>query len=223
MAEVDFASEVADRSADGSDGSVYIKVFVVSGGGDYLNPDNPIHIDNAAGVSQEAINRGLRPKGVARLRDAKVVDHDRRSGQDTIELSYGVECVPAWADDHNEATVTPSDIVEATKPNDVQTANADVHADDVPATKVLDEAEKTIAEATPPKVEQPVSTALPTAEPSEPEAAPAEKPAPVAEKPAETPVKTESAPAKAEVKDEPKTDVKAEPAPAQDEPKAEAK
>lgn len=102
----DDAAAVAARSVDGSDGTTWLKTFLVRGAG-FDKPDHPIHAANAVGVAQEALNRGLHPRGVAELRSAEVVDHDRR-GVPSVALTYAVACVPAVGDETPAETVTPA-------------------------------------------------------------------------------------------------------------------
>jgi hypothetical protein len=98
--------EVASRSADGSDGMAFRKVFVMAGP-EQIPSDHPCHEDNAVRVLEEALQRGLHPKGEARLVGTEVVDRDRK-GTVSTACTYEVEVVPAVIDTEAHKTVTPS-------------------------------------------------------------------------------------------------------------------
>ncbi len=97
----DDETEVAHRSADGSDGMHYHKTFVVLG---QFGPEHPIHQDNKVRVQEEAIQRGLHPKGEATL----VKTHEVPEVRDQVssELTYSVEVVPADVDPDAALTVS---------------------------------------------------------------------------------------------------------------------
>jgi hypothetical protein len=98
--------EVDERSADGAEGTRHVKEFVVHGrnwsGEEYQ------HEANKAAVHNEAIQRGLHPRGEASFDGAE--DHDDGI---SIVLTYSVETVPSSIDDHAEDTTTPRDVIEA--------------------------------------------------------------------------------------------------------------
>jgi hypothetical protein len=78
-----------------------------------------MHAMNANGVVQEAIQRGLHPKGDVYLVNHNVIE-DRRSV--STELTYAVDVTPASIDHEPETTVTPSDLNEAKADEDGDTA-----------------------------------------------------------------------------------------------------
>lgn len=94
-------AEVAKRSADGSDGTRHVKEFVVFG--DALSDeDGPDHDPNKIGVLQEAIQRGLHPRGDVSYDGAETLD----DGVSRL-LRYSVEVVPAAMDSEPGKTTTP--------------------------------------------------------------------------------------------------------------------
>lgn len=98
-------AEVGQRSADGSDGARFVKEFVVlasqwGGSGDE-------HAANKAGVANEAIQRGLHPRG-----DIVFDGSEEQPDGLSLTLTYSVETVPASVDTHPENTTTPRDVIE---------------------------------------------------------------------------------------------------------------
>jgi hypothetical protein len=97
--------EVDERSADGSDGMRFVKKFVVLarqwGGSD------DEHTANKAGVVNEAIQRGLHPRGNVSFDGAE----DQPDGV-SLTLTYSVETVPASVDHSSEDTTTPRKVIE---------------------------------------------------------------------------------------------------------------
>lgn len=100
--------EVAARSgpdfpADGK----FRKVFVLSGR-DYeanqLNDD--MHRANEVATLQEALNKGVHPKGEARL-ESEESTHDG-----SVRLTYAVDGVPAHADEAPSETHTPAKAID---------------------------------------------------------------------------------------------------------------
>jgi hypothetical protein len=92
---------VASRSADGSDGTRHVKEFVVLGG-QFGDTDGPEHEPNKLATLQEAIQRGLHPRGDVRFDGAELTaDGVSRS------LHYSVEVVPSVTDSEPEQTATP--------------------------------------------------------------------------------------------------------------------
>ena len=106
-------NEVALRSPDGpgEDDNSFRKVFVCQGEG-FDRDDHPSHNANKAHVLEEAIQRGLHPKGEPELTDAFVQSTNRR-GVSTWEVVYEVEVVPASVDDAPPSdTVSPRAFIE---------------------------------------------------------------------------------------------------------------
>jgi hypothetical protein len=98
--------EVARRSADGSDGTRHVKEFVVFG--DALpDEDGPAHEPNKVGVLQEAIQRGLHPRGDVSFDGAETLG----DGVSRL-LRYSVGVVPAAVDSEPQETTTPRDKIE---------------------------------------------------------------------------------------------------------------
>lgn len=94
-------AEVAKRSADGSDGTRHVKEFVLLG--DALpEEDGPDHDPNKVGVLQEAIQRGLHPRGDVSFDGVE----DQPDGVSRL-FRYSVEVVPAAVDSEPEQTTTP--------------------------------------------------------------------------------------------------------------------
>ena len=102
----DVEGEVISRSADGSTGSTFRKTFVVAGPAE-VKAGHPCHEDNAVRTLEEAVQRGLHPRGKATLAGTEVVDRDRR-GVVSTACTYEVEVVPAVVDTEAHKTVTPS-------------------------------------------------------------------------------------------------------------------
>jgi hypothetical protein len=103
----DVQGEIEQRSPDGADEGRFVKTFVVDS---EVSDDSAMHAMNANGVVQEAIQRGLHPKGDVFLVDRNVIRHERSV---STELTYAVEVTPASIDHEPETTVTPSDLNEA--------------------------------------------------------------------------------------------------------------
>lgn len=105
------AEEVEQRSADGSEGTRHVKVFVTEPGAE----QNPaMHEANKAAVLQEAIQRGLHPRGEARLDGAEIKTSE--SGRRTFQhafLTYSVEVIPASVDTKSTETTTPRDQIKS--------------------------------------------------------------------------------------------------------------
>jgi hypothetical protein len=105
--------EVASRSADGSDGMTFRKVFVMAGPAE-IPSDHPCHEANAVRVLEEALQRGLHPKGEASLVGTEVVDETRR-GPVSTACTYEVAVEPAVTDREAHTTVAPSSGVREKK------------------------------------------------------------------------------------------------------------
>ena len=97
--------EVDQRTADGSEGTRFVKEFVVLAR--QWGDSESEHTANFAGVANEAIQRGLHPRGDVRFDGAQA--HD--DGESTV-LTYSVETVPASVDHTPEDTTTPRDIID---------------------------------------------------------------------------------------------------------------
>ena len=97
--------EVDKRTADGSDGMRFVKEFVVLAarwlGHDYQ------HEANRAGVVNEAIQRGLHPRG-----DVAFDGQEQHPDGLSLVLTYSVETVPASVDHNPADTTTPRDVTE---------------------------------------------------------------------------------------------------------------
>lgn len=104
--------EVAHRSADGSDGMTFRKTFVMAGPAE-IGSNHPQHEANYGRVLEEALQRGLHPKGKARLAGTEVVDRDRK-GVVSTACTYEVTVEPAITDREAHTTVTPSSDVRVT-------------------------------------------------------------------------------------------------------------
>jgi hypothetical protein len=98
--------EVDERSADGAEGTRHVKEFVVPAarwtGEDYQ------HEANRAGVVNEAIQRGLHPRG-----DVSFDGQEEHADGVSLVLTYSVETVPSSVDHQPEDTTTPRDVIEA--------------------------------------------------------------------------------------------------------------
>lgn len=102
----DTEAEVAKRSADGSEGTRHVKEFVLLG--DALpEEDGPDHDPNKIGVLQEAIQRGLHPRGDVSFDGVETLD----DGVSRL-FRYSVDVVPAAVDSEPEKTTTPRDKIE---------------------------------------------------------------------------------------------------------------
>lgn len=98
--------EVDKRSADGSDGLSYVKEFVVLARDWPARGEDETHTANAAAVANEAIQRGLHPRGEASF-DGATEHPDGLS----LTLTYSVPVVPSSVDDHPQDTTTPRDVL----------------------------------------------------------------------------------------------------------------
>lgn len=97
--------EVDERSADGSDGTRHVKEFVVLKSWPAGDEDEA-HKANAAAVANEAIQRGLHPRGEASF-DGSTDHPDGHS----LVLTYSVTVVPSSVDDKPWDTTTPRDVL----------------------------------------------------------------------------------------------------------------
>ncbi|WP_225825601.1 hypothetical protein [Streptomyces naphthomycinicus] len=98
--------EVDERSPDGSEGTRHVKEFVVHG--DTWTGEEYQHEANKAAVANEAIQRGLHPRGDVSFDGAE----DHPDGVSVV-LTYSVETVPSSVDHAPEDTTTPRDVIEA--------------------------------------------------------------------------------------------------------------
>jgi hypothetical protein len=96
--------EVDQRSADGAEGTRHVKEFVVLarqwGGSDAE------HEANKAGVANEAIQRGLHPRG-----DVKFDGEAKHDDGQSLVLTYSVDTVPASVDHRPQDTTTPRKVL----------------------------------------------------------------------------------------------------------------
>lgn len=97
--------EVDKRSPDGSSGTRHVKEFVVLG--DTWTGEEYQHEANKAAVANEAIQRGLHPRGEASFDGSE--DHPDGA---SVTLTYSVETVPSSIDHSPEDTTTPRDVIE---------------------------------------------------------------------------------------------------------------
>lgn len=108
-------AEVAQRSPDGSTENRFEKVFSIGRIG--ITTDDPVHRQNALGVVQEAVQRGLHPRGDVFLVDMAETDEPLNASgsrrRQHTDLRYAVEVIPASIDTTPEDTTTPTDIHDA--------------------------------------------------------------------------------------------------------------
>ncbi|WP_326779719.1 hypothetical protein OG481_02155 [Streptomyces longwoodensis] len=98
--------EVDERSPDGVEGTRHVKEFVVHG--DTWTGEEYQHEANKAAVANEAIQRGLHPRGEATFDGAE----DHPDGVSVV-LTYSVDTVPSSVDHTPQDTTTPRDVIEA--------------------------------------------------------------------------------------------------------------
>ncbi|GGW15754.1 hypothetical protein GCM10018980_51820 [Streptomyces capoamus] len=98
--------EVDERSADGAEGTRHVKEFIVRA--DRWTGEDYQHEANRAAVTNEAIQRGLHPRGGVSF-DGQEEHPDGKS----LVLTYSVETVPSSVDHAPEDTTTPRDVIEA--------------------------------------------------------------------------------------------------------------
>ncbi|MGW1949035.1 hypothetical protein ACWCRC_32525 [Streptomyces sp. NPDC001940] len=98
--------EVDERSADGSGGLRHVKEFVVLKSTWPARDEDDAHKANAAAVANEAIQRGLHPRGEARFDGAE----DHPDGH-SLTLTYSVNVVPSSIDTEPAETTTPRDVL----------------------------------------------------------------------------------------------------------------
>lgn len=100
----DEAAEVEQRSVDGSEGTRHVKEFVVLarqwGGSD------DEHTANKAVVANEAIQRGLHPRG-----DVAFDGEGEHGDGQSLVLTYSVDTIPAIVDHNPQDTTTPREIL----------------------------------------------------------------------------------------------------------------
>lgn len=98
------AVEVDERSVDGAEGTRFVKEFVVLarqwGGSD------DEHTANKAVVSNEAIQRGLHPRG-----DVSFDGSEDHGDGHSLVLTYSVDTVPAIVDHTPQDTTTPRQVL----------------------------------------------------------------------------------------------------------------
>jgi hypothetical protein len=98
-------TEVDERSPDGSDGMRFVKEFVVLAR--QWGDSDDEHAANFAGVVNEAIQRGLHPRGDVSFDGSK----EQPDGL-SLSLTYSVDTVPASVDHAPEDTTTPRSVIE---------------------------------------------------------------------------------------------------------------
>jgi hypothetical protein len=94
------ADVVAARSVDGPDDGRFHKHFVVQAR--HWNGEDGVHAANKVAVLQEALIRGLHPRGDVQFDG----DEDHDDGKSLV-LKYSVDVLPAAYDDRPAATETP--------------------------------------------------------------------------------------------------------------------
>lgn len=97
--------EVDERAADGAIGMRFVKEFVVLG--QQWTGEDDAHDANRAGVVNEAIQRGLHPRG-----DVSFDGAEGHADGVSLTLTYSVETVPASVDHNPGETTTPRDVIE---------------------------------------------------------------------------------------------------------------
>ncbi|AVH60003.1 MULTISPECIES: hypothetical protein [Streptomyces] len=103
-------TEVDERSADGAEGLRYVKEFVVLKTSWPARDEDEAHKANGAAVCNEAIQRGLHPRGDVSFDGAE----DHPDGY-SVTLTYSVRTVPSSVDDTPQDTTTPRDVIEGTE------------------------------------------------------------------------------------------------------------
>lgn len=103
----DHAAEVGQRSVDGSDGTRYIKHIVILARHWPGQGDGAYHQGNRAAVVNEAIQRGLHPRG-----DVSFVGAESHPDGESVTLAYSVETVPAVIDHRPQDATTPHDAIK---------------------------------------------------------------------------------------------------------------
>ncbi|WUH94568.1 hypothetical protein OG900_33430 [Streptomyces sp. NBC_00433] len=98
--------EVQERSTDGSEGTRHVKEFVLLARDYYDVP--AVHEANSTAVANEAIQRGLHPRGDVRFDGVE----DHPDGHSVV-LTYSVDTVPSSIDHTPGDTTTPRDVIEA--------------------------------------------------------------------------------------------------------------
>jgi hypothetical protein len=97
--------EVDERTADGANGMRFVKQFVVLAA--RWTDEDYQHEANRAGVVNEAIQRGLHPRG-----DVSFDGGELHADGVSLVLTYSVETVPASVDHRPEDTTTPRAVIE---------------------------------------------------------------------------------------------------------------
>lgn len=105
----DIQGEIEHRTPEPTDEGVFTKTFSVGVIG--IPDDHPMHLANAGGVVQEAVQRGLHPKGDVML--VAVEEHDLGPRSRFTDLTYQVPVMPAIVDHDAGSTVTQRTIAEA--------------------------------------------------------------------------------------------------------------
>jgi hypothetical protein len=105
----DVQGEIEHRTPETTAEGMFTKTFSVGAIG--IADDHPWHVANAGGVIQEAVQRGLHPKGDVVLIATEEHDDGRRSQY--TDLTYQVPVVPAIVDHDPGSTITQHQIAEA--------------------------------------------------------------------------------------------------------------
>jgi len=105
----DVQGEIEHRTPEPTDEGVFTKKFSVGAIG--IADDHPWHLANAGGVIQEAVQRGLHPKGDVVL--VSTEEHDNGPRSRWTDLTYQVPVVPAIVDHDPGTTITQHDIAAA--------------------------------------------------------------------------------------------------------------
>lgn len=97
----DVQGEIEHRTPEPTGDRVFTKTFSVGVLG--VADDHPMHEANAGGVIQDAVQRGLHPKGDVQLVASE--EHDLGPRSQYTDLTYQVPVVPAVVD-HDAASTT---------------------------------------------------------------------------------------------------------------------
>jgi hypothetical protein len=112
----DDEGEIAQRSADGSDGSWWFKEFVHrTPRGQQFDQDALDHTANLAGTVQAAVQNGVHPKAMPEFIGSR--PYPGAAGNHI--LTYAVPAVPSAVDRESQTTITPTQVtvlLEADRP-----------------------------------------------------------------------------------------------------------
>lgn len=107
-------AEVIDKKSDvpGKGDEKFRKIFVIQAlrtAVEDLTDNDDYHDANKQNVLEQALYRGLRPKGDVELEDVQIVHEGSAGNSVSIQLTYSVDCVPASIDYDPSSTVTKVD------------------------------------------------------------------------------------------------------------------